>query len=90
MKTVNFILTLIGVFTLSILVHEIYHWFTVKEPTDLCIGLTNGSYFGYIRSGDNRNTSEFVAYLIQFVILSLGFSLVRREVGQIRKNKKDA
>lgn len=68
---INILLELIGLATLATIAHEAYHWFTVKEPIEMCID-KHGAITRYI----GGTTSEIVAYSITFIIMVVGSFII--------------
>lgn len=68
---IRFVLTVLGSVFLGALLHELYHWMTVKEPLYLCYEAGTDSFMSVISSG-NSTSSELVAYSIITASMILG------------------
>jgi hypothetical protein len=67
----NKTLSFLGVIWLATLIHELYHFLTMKTATGMCLGTINGATFGVIGS-----SSEIIAYSITILIIIIGFSYI--------------
>lgn len=71
MKFLQWFFILNGITFVSIIIHELTHWFMSKNPQVLCISAN----YSFIQ-GQGLSHNEFYAYALQVIFIILAFFVV--------------